>query len=42
MTPADLDELREIFHPLIRDIDSDDFPVINAASLAARKDAAAR
>lgn len=40
MTPGDLDELREIFAPLVADIDADDFPEITTATLAERREAA--
>ncbi|MEV6879697.1 hypothetical protein [Amycolatopsis sp. NPDC051128] len=38
---ADLDQLREIFEPLVCDVDSDAFPVITGETLAARVEAAA-
>lgn len=40
MTPGDIDELREIFQPLTADIDTDDFPDVTTATLAAREEAA--
>ena len=37
----DLDQLREILAPLVRDVESDEFPVITGETLAARAEAAA-
>jgi hypothetical protein len=39
---SDVDQLRQILHPLVCDIESEPYPPITAASLARRTEATAR
>ncbi|GHG97389.1 hypothetical protein ACFORH_42765 [Amycolatopsis roodepoortensis] len=42
MNPNDVDELRELLHPLVLDVESVPYPPITADTLARRKEARTR